>query len=60
MILDQLRDSGMVSADGAGDDIACFKWPAASDKIGDEWNWIAANPALGYTIHDDNISPLSK
>jgi hypothetical protein len=45
----------MASAAGGDDDIAYFEWSAPSDKIDDERNWIAANPALGYTIHEDNI-----
>ena len=55
LILNQLRDRGMASAAGGDDDIAYFEWSAPSDKIDDERNWIAANPALSYTIHEDNI-----
>jgi len=55
MILNQLRDRGMASAAGAEDDIAYFEWSAYSDKITDERNWVASNPALGHTIHEDNI-----
>jgi len=55
IILNQLRDRGMASAAGADDDIAYFEWSAPNDKILDEENWIASNPALGYTIHEDNI-----
>ena len=55
LILNQLRDRGMASAAGADDDIAYFEWSAPNDKIMDEANWIASNPALGYTIHEDNI-----
>ena len=55
LILNQLRDRGMASAAGAEDDIAYFEWSAYSDKITDERNWVASNPALGYTIHEDNI-----
>ena len=55
LILNQLRDRGMSSAAGAEDDIAYFEWSAYSDKIEDERNWVASNPALGHTIHEDNI-----
>lgn len=55
MVLNQLRDRGRASAAGAEDDIAYFEWSAHSDKIADEKNWIASNPALGHTIHEDNI-----
>ena len=55
LILNQLRDRGMASAAGADDDIAYFEWSAYSDKITDERNWVASNPALGHTIHEDNI-----
>lgn len=55
LILNQLRDRGMASAAGAEDDIAYFEWSAYSDKIADERNWVASNPALGHTIHEDNI-----
>jgi phage terminase large subunit-like protein len=55
LILNQLRDRGMASAAGAEDEIAYFEWSAYSDKITDERNWVASNPALGHTIHEDNI-----
>jgi phage terminase large subunit-like protein len=55
LILNQLRDRGMASAAGSDDDIAYFEWSAYSDKITDEKNWVASNPALGHTIHRDNI-----
>ena len=55
LILNQLRERGMASAAGGDDDIAYFEWSAYSDKITDEKNWIASNPALGHTIHVDNI-----
>jgi phage terminase large subunit-like protein len=55
LILNQLRDRGQASAAGSDDDIAYFEWSAYSDKITDEKNWVASNPALGHTIHADNI-----
>ena len=55
MILNQLRERGMASSAGGDDDIAYFEWSAYSDKIDDEKNWVASNPALGHTIHEDNI-----
>jgi len=55
LILNQLKDRGQASAAGAEDEIAYFEWSAYSDKITDERNWVASNPALGHTIHADNI-----
>ena len=55
LILNGLRERGMASAAGANDDIFYAEWSAHSDKIDDEKNWIASNPALGHTIHADNI-----
>ena len=55
VILNSLKDRGQASAAGANDDIAYFEWSAFSDKIDVERNWQASNPALGHTIHVDNI-----
>ena len=55
VVLNQLRERGLAAASGAADDIGYFEWSAATDNINDVENWKAANPALGYTIHEDNI-----
>ena len=55
VVLNQLRERGMAAASGAADDIGYFEWSAETDDINDPQNWRAANPALGYTIHEDNI-----
>ncbi|CAB4223104.1 COG4626 Phage terminase-like protein, large subunit [uncultured Caudovirales phage] len=58
LILNQLRERGMASAAGGNDDISYFEWSAYSDKIDVEKNWQASNPALGHTIHVDNIKAV--
>ena len=55
VVLNLLRERGLAAASGAKDDIGYFEWSGASDDITDPENWKAANPALGYTIHEDNI-----
>ena len=55
VVLNHLRDRGLVAAAGGNDDICYLEWSGASDDIHDEKNWISANPALGHTIHPDNI-----
>jgi hypothetical protein len=55
VVLNQLRERGLAAASGAADDIGYFEWSAATDDINDPENWKAANPALGYTVHEDNI-----
>ena len=58
LVLNQIRDRGIVAAAGGSDDIGYFEWSAATDDISDPKNWIAANPALGHTIHEDNIKAV--
>ncbi|MCX7343925.1 MAG: terminase large subunit [Proteobacteria bacterium] len=58
VILNSLRERGMASAAGANDDICYLEWSAYSDKIDLESNWVASNPALGHTIHVDNIKAV--
>jgi len=55
VVLNQLRERGLAAAAGAKDDIGYFEWSGHTDDINDVENWKAANPALGYTIHEDNI-----
>jgi hypothetical protein len=55
VVLNQFRERGLISAAGGNDDIGYFEWSAPTEDIQDPKNWVAANPALGYTIHEDNI-----
>jgi phage terminase large subunit-like protein len=54
-VLNMARDRGLAAAAGADDDIFYAEWSAPTDDVHDENNWIASNPALGHTIHPDNI-----
>lgn len=58
LVLNQLRDRGIAAAAGGADDIAYFEWSAPTDDVNDPANIIAAVPALGHTIHADNIAQL--
>ena len=57
IVLNGLRERGMSAA--KGDDIAYYEWSSNYEKIDDTaafWKGAAkANPALGHTIHIDNI-----
>ena len=56
VVLNLLKDRGMAAAGGGTtDDIFYAEWSGHTDEINNEANWIAANPALGRTIHIDNI-----
>jgi len=55
LVLNGLKARGHAAIDGANDDLAYFEWSAPNDDIYLESNWQAANPALGHTIHIDNI-----
>ena len=54
VVLNQLRERGVAAAAGANDDIAYFEWSAPTNEISLP-NAAHANPALGLTIHPDNI-----
>ena len=59
VVLNSLRERGMVSASGGSDDIFWAEWSSPYDRIDDTpefWQGAAqANPALGYTVHIDNL-----
>jgi phage terminase large subunit-like protein len=55
VVLNQLRERGMAAAVGGTDSIVYLEWSGYTDDITDENNWIASNPALGHTVHEDNI-----
>jgi phage terminase large subunit-like protein len=54
IVLNQFRQRAMQSIGGAVDDIGYFEWSAPSDEVTIE-NAAYSNPALGITIHPDNI-----
>jgi phage terminase large subunit-like protein len=58
IVLNSMRDRGIAAAAGGNDEIAYFEWSAPTDDINDPANIVAAVPALGWTIHPDNISQL--
>jgi hypothetical protein len=57
-VLNQLRDRGIAAAAGGNDNIAYYEWSAPTDDVNDPANIIASVPALGHTIHLDNIEQL--
>jgi len=54
VVLNSFRDRAMASIGGVVDDIAYFEWSSPTDEITLE-NARHANPAMGVTIHEDNI-----
>lgn len=54
IVLNQFRQRAMQSIGGAADDIGYFEWSAPTDEVNME-NAAYSNPALGITIHPDNI-----
>ncbi len=54
VVLNQFRQRAMAAIGGADDDIGYFEWSAPTDDVTIE-NAAYANPALGTTIHPDNI-----
>jgi hypothetical protein len=57
VVLQMLRDRGLAAASGASDDIGYFEWSSPTDEISFE-NAALANPALGITIHPDNLRSI--
>lgn len=53
-ILNMLRDRAIAANAGSKDDSAYFEWSSPTDDITLE-NAAYANPALGHTIHPDNL-----
>jgi len=54
VVLNSFRDRALASIGGVQDDIAYFEWSSPTDEITLE-NARHANPAMGVTIHEDNI-----
>ena len=57
VVLNAFRERGLAAAAGADDDIGYFEWSAPTDEVSLE-NAAFANPALGHTIHPDNIKAV--
>ena len=59
VVLNQIRERGIAAAGGGTDDIGYFEWSSDYDPIDDSprfWAGAAmANPALGHTVHIDNL-----
>ena len=58
IVLNMARERALAAMAGAQDDIFYAEWSGATDDIQDPENWKAANPALGRTIHVDNIKAV--
>jgi hypothetical protein len=54
VVLNQFRDRALASIAGVEDDIGYFEWSAPTDEISIE-NAKWSNPAMGITIHPDNL-----
>jgi phage terminase large subunit-like protein len=54
IVLNQLRERGLAAASGANDNVGYFEWSAPTDEISIE-NAKWSNPAMGITIHPDNL-----
>jgi len=54
VVLNSFRERALARIAGADDEIGYFEWSAPTDEISVE-NARHANPALGITIHPDNI-----
>jgi hypothetical protein len=57
VVLQMLRERGLAAAAGADDDIGWFEWSAPTDEISFE-NAASCNPALGITMHPDNLRAI--
>ena len=56
-----LRERGLQTVGGQSDSVAWFEWSAPLGCRVDDWEALAAaNPALGHTIHPDNIEAMLK
>jgi len=57
VVLNSFRDRALAKIAGAEDEIGYFEWSAPTDEISVE-NARHANPAMGVTIHSDNIKSV--
>jgi phage terminase large subunit-like protein len=54
VVLNSFRERALAKIGGAEDEIGYFEWSAPTDEISVE-NARHANPAMGITIHEDNV-----
>ena len=54
VVLNSFRDRALAAIGGVEDNIGYFEWSSPTDEISVE-NARHANPAMGVTIHEDNI-----
>jgi hypothetical protein len=59
VVLNAFRERALAKIAGADDEIGYFEWSAPTDEISVE-NARHANPAMGITIHEDNIKSVLK
>ena len=57
IVLNSFRERALAKIAGADDEIGYFEWSAPTDEISVE-NARHANPAMGITIHQDNIKSV--
>jgi hypothetical protein len=57
VVLNDFRNRALARIGGAADEIGYFEWSAPTDEISVE-NARHANPAMGITIHPDNIKSV--
>ena len=57
VVLNSFRDRALASIGGVDDDIGYFEWSAPTDEISLE-NARHSNPAMGITIHQDNVKSV--
>ena len=58
LVLNQLRERGLSAASGGTDEIGYFEWSSHTDDIANVKGWQESNPALGRTIHIDNLKAV--
>ena len=57
VVLNSFRERALAKIGGAEDEIGYFEWSAPTDEISVE-NARHANPAMGITIHEDNVKSV--
>ena len=57
IVLNTFRERALAAISGAKDDLGYFEWSAPTDDVTLE-NAAWANPALGITIHPDNLNAV--
>jgi hypothetical protein len=59
VVLNAFRERALAKIAGADDEIGYFEWSAPTDEISVE-NARYSNPAMGRTIHEDNVRSVLK